>query len=112
MVRQLIKRGFFGILLVLVFFLAVPVVSPQDFPKKPVALIIPFGPGGSHDLTGRALSSVAPDCLGVPLPIHLKGGGGGAIGSDFVASAIPDGYTLLFDRCLITNGTGSKRRYT
>lgn len=47
-------------------------------------------------MTGRALASVAPDYLGVPLLIQLKPGGGGAIGSDLVASARPDGYTLLF----------------
>jgi tripartite-type tricarboxylate transporter receptor subunit TctC len=70
--------------------------AAEDFPTKPVTLVIPVGAGGSHDLTARALASVAPQHLGQPLIIQLKPGGGGAIGSDLVAKAKPDGYTLLF----------------
>jgi tripartite-type tricarboxylate transporter receptor subunit TctC len=61
-----------------------------------VTLIIPVGPGGSHDLTARAVTSVAVDYLGQPVVIQLKPGGGGAIGSELVAKAAPDGYSLLF----------------
>lgn len=68
----------------------------EDFPTKPVTLVIPVGAGGSHDLTARALASVAHQYLGQSLIIELKPGGGGAIGSDLVAKAKPDGYTLLF----------------
>lgn len=75
---------------------AAPSVAAEDFPTKPVTLVIPVGAGGSHDLTARALASVAPEYLGQPLIIQLKPGGGGAIGSDLVAKAKPDGYTLLF----------------
>jgi tripartite-type tricarboxylate transporter receptor subunit TctC len=70
--------------------------SAQDFPTKPVELIIPFGPGGSHDLTARAVASVAHQYLGQPLLVVLKPGGGGAVGSQQVIRAKPDGYTLLF----------------
>jgi tripartite-type tricarboxylate transporter receptor subunit TctC len=72
------------------------VTFAQEFPTKPVTLIIPLGAGGSHDLTARAVTSVATDYLGQPIIIQLKPGGGGAIGSDLVARAAPDGYTLLF----------------
>lgn len=68
----------------------------QDFPTKPIALVIPFGPGGSHDLTARVLVSVIPSYLPQPVVIQLRPGGGGAIASDQVAKAKPDGYTLLF----------------
>jgi tripartite-type tricarboxylate transporter receptor subunit TctC len=71
-------------------------VQAQDYPTKPVILVIPFGAGGSHDLTARAVTSVAADYLGQPMIVQLKPGGGGAIASDFVAKAAPDGYTLLF----------------
>lgn len=71
-------------------------VAAEDFPAKPVTLVIPVGAGGSHDLTARALASVAPHYLGQPLIIELKPGGGGAIGEDFVAKSKPDGYTLVF----------------
>jgi tripartite-type tricarboxylate transporter receptor subunit TctC len=71
-------------------------IQAKEFPVKPVTLIIPAGPGGSHDLTARAVSSVAVDYLGQPVIVQLKPGGGGAIGSEIVAKAAPDGYTLLF----------------
>ena len=73
-----------------------PVGAAEEFPTKPVTLVIPVGAGGSHDLTARALAGVAPQHLGQPLIIQLKPGGGGAIGSDYVAKSKPDGYTLLF----------------
>jgi tripartite-type tricarboxylate transporter receptor subunit TctC len=59
-------------------------------------MVIPVGAGGSHDLTARAVISVAVDYLGQPILIQLKPGRGGAIGSEIVAKAAPDGYTLLF----------------
>ena len=71
------------------------ILSAQDFPTKPIILVIPFGAGGASDLTARALVSVAADHLGQPIVIQLKPGGGGAIASDIVAKATPDGYTLL-----------------
>jgi tripartite-type tricarboxylate transporter receptor subunit TctC len=71
-------------------------VEAQDFPTKPIELVLPYGPGGSHDLTARAVASVAHTYLGQPLLVVLKPGGGGAVGSQHVIRAKPDGYTLLF----------------
>ena len=71
------------------------VVQAQEFPTKPITLINPMGAGGSHDLTMRAVTSVANDYLGQPMIVQIKSGGGGAIGSELVAKAAPDGYTLL-----------------
>jgi tripartite-type tricarboxylate transporter receptor subunit TctC len=68
----------------------------QEYPTKPIELVLPFGPGGSHDLTARALVSVAQPYLGQPLVVVLRPGGGGAVGSQVVTRAKPDGYTLLF----------------
>ncbi len=85
-----------------VFILAVLLLSVSgiagagEYPTKSVLLVNPVGPGGSHDLTGRALSSVAATYLGQPLIVQLKPGGSGSVGSEFVAKAAPDGYTLLF----------------
>ncbi len=70
--------------------------AAQEFPAKPIELVIPYGPGGSHDLTARAVASVAHQHLGQPLLVVLKPGGGGAVGSQYVIRARPDGYTLLF----------------
>lgn len=76
--------------------LAAPPAAAQEFPAKPIELVLPFGPGGSHDLTARAVASVAHQYLGQPLLVVLKPGGGGAVGSQQVIRAKPDGYTLLF----------------
>jgi len=73
-----------------------PAYAAEDYPTKPVTLVIPVGAGGSHDLTARAMVSVIPQYLGQPVIIQLKPGGGGAIGSQQVAGARPDGYTMLF----------------
>jgi tripartite-type tricarboxylate transporter receptor subunit TctC len=76
--------------------LLTPIAGPaQEFPTKPVELVLPFGPGGSHDLTARAIVSVAHQYLGQPLVVVLKPGGGGAVGSQYVTKAKADGHTLL-----------------
>jgi tripartite-type tricarboxylate transporter receptor subunit TctC len=69
--------------------------AQDDFPTKPITLIIPTAAGGSHDLTARAVTSVAEKYLGQPMIVELKPGGGGAIGTEQVFQAAPDGYTLL-----------------
>ena len=69
-------------------------VQAQEYPTKPVTLVIPFDAGGSHDLTARAVTSVAAEYLGQPILVQLKPGGGGAIAAEFVSKAAPDGYTF------------------
>jgi tripartite-type tricarboxylate transporter receptor subunit TctC len=86
------KISLFISLLTLLF---VGLVEAWSYPDKPITLVIPVGAGGSHDLTARALVSVAADYLGQPIIVSLKPGGGGVIGSDFVARSAPDGYTLM-----------------
>ncbi len=90
------KRRVSSLTMLSVLFLCSLVGAAEEFPTKPVTLVLPVGAGGSHDLTARALASVAPQYLGQPLIIQLKPGGGGAIGSDYVAKSKADGYTLLF----------------
>lgn len=69
--------------------------AAQEFPTKPIELVIPYAAGGSHDLTARALASVAHQYIGQPMLVMLKPGGGGAVGSQAVIRAKPDGYTLM-----------------
>lgn len=85
-----------GAFLLALSVLSLPMAQAQEFPTKPITLVVPVGAGGSHDLTARAITSAAPDYLGQPIIVQLKPGANGAIGSDFVAKAAPDGYTLLF----------------
>ena len=80
----------------LVSFIPAVVAMAQEFPTKSVELVLPYAAGGSHDLTARAVASVAHEYLGQPLLVLLKPGGGGAVGSQQVIKAKPDGYTLAF----------------
>ena len=70
-------------------------VRAQDFPNKPVRIIVPFAPGGSADVFGRFIAQRLQDSLGQSVVIDNRPGGGSLIGTDAVAKAAPDGYTLL-----------------
>ena len=68
----------------------------QDYPSRPIRIIIPFAPGGGSDLTARPLADFMTPRLGQPVVVENKPGGGSSIGIDTVAKAKPDGYTLLW----------------
>ena len=67
----------------------------QAYPTKPVRMIIPFPPGGSNDVVGRAIGQQLAERLGQGVVIDNRGGAGGVIGTNEAAKAVPDGYTLL-----------------
>ena len=69
--------------------------STDRYPSRPITLVVPFPPGGSVDISGRAMADRLGRVLGQPVIIENKGGAGGAIGSTQVAKAQPDGYTLI-----------------
>lgn len=70
-------------------------VGAQSYPVKPVKIVVPFPPGGSTDVMARNLGSELSKRLGQPFIVENKPGANGNIGSDSVAKAPPDGYTLL-----------------
>jgi tripartite-type tricarboxylate transporter receptor subunit TctC len=67
----------------------------QDYPGRPVKLVVPFGPGGPTDVAARLVSQIAQSELGATIVVENRPGAGGATGSKSVANAEPDGYTLL-----------------
>ena len=69
--------------------------TSAEYPERPVRLIVPFAPGGGADLTSRLISQRLPDLLGRQVVVENRAGGASNIGSEAVARAAPDGYTLL-----------------
>jgi tripartite-type tricarboxylate transporter receptor subunit TctC len=70
-------------------------VAAQDYPVKPVRLLIPFAPGGSVDLVGRLVATKLGERLGKQVVADNRPGAGGTIATELAANAPPDGYTLL-----------------
>ena len=69
--------------------------AAQDYPIRPVRLIIPFPPGGSNDVVGRLIATHLAERLGKQVVVDNRGGAGGVIGTEVVAKSPADGYTLL-----------------
>jgi tripartite-type tricarboxylate transporter receptor subunit TctC len=82
--------------IVLLSMLAALPVWAQDWPTKPVRLIVPYPPGGGTDVIARIVQSRLQEALGQPAVIENRGGAGGALGTEVAARAAPDGYTFLF----------------
>jgi tripartite-type tricarboxylate transporter receptor subunit TctC len=67
----------------------------QEYPARPVRLIIPFPPGGSNDVVGRLIATKLGDRLGKQVVVDNRSGAGGVIGTEVASKSPPDGYTLL-----------------
>jgi tripartite-type tricarboxylate transporter receptor subunit TctC len=74
---------------------AAPAVFAQEWPAKPVRILVSFAPGGLTDLIARALQPRLQEALGQPVVIDNKPGAGGTVAEGLLAKAAPDGYTLL-----------------
>src|SRR3954452_268215 len=79
----------------LVFAFSAFCASAQNYPSHPVKVIVPYAVGGSADVYGRVLAAKLSEAMGEPFVIENRPGGGAVIGTDAVAKAAPDGYTIL-----------------
>jgi len=70
-------------------------VSAQGYPERPIRLIVPYAPGGNIDITARAIQPGLAELLGQSIIVDNRAGAGGTIGSDLVAKAPADGYSIL-----------------
>jgi len=89
-----------GITLALAALSALPAIA-ADYPVKPVRIIVPFAPG-STDIAARAIADRLGQRLGQPVIVENKPGASTMIGTEFVANAAPDGYTLLYTSGVLT----------
>jgi tripartite-type tricarboxylate transporter receptor subunit TctC len=80
-------------------------VSAQDYPGRPIRLIVTVPPGGAADFIARLVGGKVSEALGQPVLVENRGGAGGTIAADAVAKAAPDGYTLL-QNSITTHGIG------
>ena len=90
-----------GILAGAMLALAVP-ASAQEYPTKPLRLVVPFPPGAANDTLGRIVAAELGPRLGKQIVVDNRSGAGGTIGTEHVATSAPDGYTLLLTSSALT----------
>ena len=83
------------IILGFAMLLAANAAVAQNYPNKPLRLVLPFGVGGLVDVPGRIIAAKLGDSMGQPIVVENRAGAGGTIGSEMVAKSKPDGYTLM-----------------
>jgi tripartite-type tricarboxylate transporter receptor subunit TctC len=91
-----VLQRFWALLVTLVLCMSAGVVNAQDFPTRPIKLVVAFPAGGPTDFVARLLADKMKSLIGQSVIIENKPGANAAIGADFVAKSEPDGYTMFF----------------
>src|SRR4051812_26140565 len=91
----LLRRSLAGGIAGLLVFAAFAPAQAQDWPQRPITVVVPFAAGGSADLLARILQQRMQADFATPVVVENRPGAGGSIGTGFVAKAANDGYTLL-----------------
>lgn len=92
---HLISCGYVAVAMMLTQF-ATPAIAQDNYPSRPIKLVVPLAAGGGIDFTARAVAQRLSETIGQQVIVENQGGGGGIIGVGSVARAAPDGYTLLY----------------
>ena len=79
----------------IVCMLWIGAAGAQDYPSKPIKLIVPYGPGGVSDSVGRVLAAGLSKAMNASVFVENRGGAGGTLGGNVAAQSAPDGYTIL-----------------
>jgi tripartite-type tricarboxylate transporter receptor subunit TctC len=91
-----LRAIFAGLAILLTAALCAPAVHAQDYPTRPIRMIVPYPPAGGTDIVARTISEPLAAVLGQPIIIENRGGAAGNLGTDVAAKSAPDGYTILF----------------
>lgn len=94
--RDRFRRRAFAALVAIAGAVFVTAVPAQDWPSRPIRMIVPYPPAGGTDVVARVLAEPLAAELGQPIIIENRGGAAGNLGTDIAAKAAPDGYTFLF----------------
>ena len=85
-----------GALIAFAFAFTTPALSAEEFPTKPIRMIVPYAAGGGTDIVARIVAQKLQDKWGAAVVVENRGGAGGNLGAEDVFTAAPDGYTILF----------------
>src|SRR5258708_23503934 len=86
---------------IIVLIAAAPIAAAQDYPTRPITLVVGYAAGGGNDIMARVAAEKMSPAIGQQIVIENRGGAGGSIATRAVAKAAPDGYTLVI------GGTGT-----